>query len=241
MCPDAEIVPWVFSTDASADTCCPSWTVTRGNNVLQPSEAPNNSITEKSEPTPNVLPTGWEKWEEGGRQQAHPNLITGFKGRVVNTVLAGRLRMTAVSLPSETELSYCASTPALCICLLPESQVSLSLTLAQEMKELIARLVDGSKKGSGHLDCRISSPNPCQWHEQPAVDSANFLSSSKLDKRSQLSLADECEVRDPKEVLKALPFPVVELRSMSPGHAEAGSNHTNEDRCVESTVVTSGN
>lgn len=47
------------------------------------------------------------------------------------------------------------------------------------------------------------------------MDSANSVSSSELDKRSQFSVPDESEVADPKEVLKALPFPVVELRSVS--------------------------
>lgn len=69
------------------------------------------------------------------------------------------------------------------------------------------------------------------------VGSSIPVPSSKLDKRSQISVADKSEVRDPKEVLTALPCCKV---SMSPGHAEAGSNHTYEHR-VESTMGTSGN
>lgn len=48
-----------------------------------------------------------------------------------------------------------------------------------------------------------------------AVESANPVSSSELNKRSQFSVADESEVGDTKKVLKAPPFPATELRHIS--------------------------
>lgn len=77
-----------------------------------PARPPNNSITEKGEPTPNALPTGWE---ERSSRRFCPNLITSFKRRMVNTVLVDRpqFRMVAVSVPSVAGLSAPACSQSL--------------------------------------------------------------------------------------------------------------------------------